>query len=232
MFIARRKNLVGESSSNNQLRKYNYSAKTVVGHEKVNFSFGMEKHLYEDLNVNSSGETASERLNKIQLIIADFMHSVFFNELASGNIVMVKSPIRKTNVILKNINFQKALELWEFIERYNVNDKEEVNENNNYEITGEIKEMADKSFLLDYLLLNAKDTAENKNSSGKEYILSKIVKDYIDETDEINETKFKIILNKEFNVAYKDRIKRENKIKKIISNYFKKYNKDIKPLIK
>ena len=37
-----------------------------------------------------------------------------------SNATPVRSPIRKTNVILKEQNFVKALALWEFLEKYQI----------------------------------------------------------------------------------------------------------------
>jgi hypothetical protein len=232
MFMAKRKELVGQGSSSNSDKKYNYSSETKLGKEAVKFNLSMESHVYEDLTINSSGLSVGERFEKIQLIIADFMHSAFFKELATSNIIMVKSPIRKTNVILKNNDFKKALELWEFIERYNVNDKDEVNETKNYNITGEVKNVMDDAFLLDYLILNSDVNSKKDKKSMSEYIISKAIKDYVDNTDQIDENKFKNSINKEFKIAYNERIKRENRIESLFKKYFKKYKKDILKIAK
>ncbi len=227
MFIAKRKELMTGGSSSNVNKQYNYNSETKLGKEIVKINLNMESNVFEDLTVNGSGLTVDQRLEKIQLIIADFMHSAFFKELASANIVFVKSPIRKTNVILKNNDFKKALELWEFIERYNVNAKEEVNEDNNYDITGEVKDNMDQAFLIDYLVLNSKEDKGTKKKSYSEYVISKAIKDYVDSNDEIDEFKFKKSINKEFKLAYGEKIKRENRIEAIFKKYFKKYRKDM-----
>ncbi len=227
MFMSKRKELVGLGSSSNSNKKYNYSSETRLGKEALKFNLSMESNVYEDLTVNSSGVSVGDRFSKIQLIIADFMHSTFFKELQSGNILMVKSPIRKTNIILKNNDFKKALELWEFIERYNVNDKEEVNETKNYNITGEVKQTMDDAFLLDYLILNTDSKEQNKKESINEYIISKAIKDYVNGTDDIDENKFKNSINKEFKLAYNDKIKRESRIESLFKKYMKKYKKEV-----
>ena len=227
MFIARRKELVKEGSSSNVNKKYNYTSESKLGKENIKFSLNMESSVYEDLSLNSSGLTVDERLEKVQLIIADFMNSQFIKELTLQNVLMVKSPIRKTNVILKNNDFKKALELWEFIERYNVNDKQQIDETKNFNITGEVKQTMDEAFMLDYLILNTDEGKKDDKKSVSEYIISKAIKDYVDYNDEIDEIKFKNSINKEFKLAFNERTRRENRIESIFKKYFKKYKKDM-----
>ena len=124
MFIARRKELTKEGSNCRINKLINYSASTKVGKEKINIDINLTSDYSEELvGKDPKGLGLEERVERIQFIIADFLKSQFIKELVSSNVTMVKSPIRKTNVILKNPNFQKALELWEFIEQYNVTDK-------------------------------------------------------------------------------------------------------------
>jgi hypothetical protein len=57
-----------------------------------------------------------ERIAKIDKIITDFLSSSFAK--AMRNSAPVRPPITRTNVILKEPNFKKALTLWQFIETY------------------------------------------------------------------------------------------------------------------
>lgn len=59
-----------------------------------------------------------ERVAKIDRIITDFLSSSFAKSMRSS--APVRPPIMRTNVILKNPDFKKALTLWQFIETYNV----------------------------------------------------------------------------------------------------------------
>lgn len=58
--------------------------------------------------------TNVERLNRIKSIISDFLNSAFGKEMRSC--ALVRPPIQRTNVILKDPNFKKALLLWQYIE--------------------------------------------------------------------------------------------------------------------
>ncbi len=63
----------------------------------------------------STGQLSSvERISRINLIISDFLSSTFAREMRSC--ALVRPPITRTNVILKDPNFKKALVLWQYIE--------------------------------------------------------------------------------------------------------------------
>lgn len=58
--------------------------------------------------------TNLERVVRIKNIISDFLSSPFAKEMRSC--ALVRPPITRTNVILKDPNFKKALVLWQYIE--------------------------------------------------------------------------------------------------------------------
>lgn len=63
----------------------------------------------------SSGKLSNvERISRINMIINDFLSSAFAREMRSC--ALVRPPITRTNVILKDANFKKALMLWQFVE--------------------------------------------------------------------------------------------------------------------
>ncbi len=57
------------------------------------------------------------RVERINSIVNSFLSSPFAKEMVSC--ALVRPPITRTNVILKDPNFKKALVLWQFIETYN-----------------------------------------------------------------------------------------------------------------
>lgn len=63
---------------------------------------------------NSAQPTDVERVAHINSIISDFLASPFAKEMRSC--ALVRPPILRTNVILKNPDFKKALLLWQFVE--------------------------------------------------------------------------------------------------------------------
>ena len=227
MFIAKRKELTKEGSSSKINKKFNYVSETKIGKEKIKINLDLETDYFEDLvGMDPNGLSLNERFDRVELIISDFISSAFMKELQSAHVIMVKSPIRKTNVILKNTDFVKALELWEFIERYDVKDKIENSESKDYSDEGILRDNMDDAFLLDYLILNMTESKETKGI--KKYYLNKIIKDFVNNNDDINDTQFKKMINHEFEIVYKEKKKRENKINNIFKKEFDKFKLDNK----
>ncbi len=234
MFIKKRKEISGSGSTCKSQKKLEYIGETKIGPEKVKMSLNLETSSFEDLIGKSpEGLSIDERIDRIELIVADFLKSQFIRELTSGMIVPVRSPIRKTNAILKNPNLQKALELWEFIERYDVKDKQEIKDKRDFEDKKDIKEKMDMSFFLDYLILNSAFEGEKKNSlTLKKYYINKIIKDFINNNDDYDENKFKKMLTDEFKTVKKERLTREMGYIKIFKRYIKKYEHNYNNLTK
>ncbi len=222
MFISKRKELTKEGSNCKINKNINYSGVTKVGKEKVKIDINFESSYFEDLvGKDPKGLDLSERVERIQFIIADFMKSAFIKDLMAAHAMMVKSPIRKTNVILKNPNFQKALELWEFIEQYNVKDKIEESDSKDYEDESVARDNMNEAFLLDYLILNGKNSP---SSNIKKYYIRRIIKDFIENNEKYNEKSFKSLINSEFKNIYSEKKKREDKIAKIFNKEIDKFN--------
>lgn len=225
MFLAKRKEITSEGSNCKVQKKYNYNSTTKIGKENIRINLDLQSDYYEDLvGKDPSGLGLNERVDRVQFIISDFMKSSFIKELASAHVLMVRSPIRKTNIILKNVNFQKALELWEFIEQYNVTDKIETNDSKNYEDEGNLRTNMDEAFLLDYLILSNESSIQKELGGIKKYYINKVIKDFINNNDDIDEKKFKKMINDEFKVVYKEKVRIENKINNIIKKEINKFN--------
>lgn len=70
----------------------------------------------EAMKMNSEELGPIERLAKIHNIVQGFMATPFAKEMLHSE--PVRPPIQRTNAILKNQNFKKALALWEFLQGY------------------------------------------------------------------------------------------------------------------
>ena len=72
----------------------------------------------EDLKINADVSTLSsmQRVERIRRILYDFMGSYLIKTLEGC--ALVRPPLTMTNVLTKNQDFKKAVDLWMFIERY------------------------------------------------------------------------------------------------------------------
>ena len=230
-FLYLRQKVTSVGSFANIERKVMYDAETKVDHETVKISFSLETKSHEDLVERSpAGLSVEERIERVSMIIGDFYKSPFLRDLA--NALPVKSPIRKTNVILKDQNFKKLLELWEFIERYEVTDvtektgEREVKDDN-------IENKLNMAFFLDYSILNT--LQKEKKFSKKEinkYYIKKLIKDFIAENENVTEKDFKKILVNEFKEVKKERAKARREIMRIMKSSLNKYEQIKKAILK
>jgi hypothetical protein len=88
-----------------------------IDKNKVNYKLDSQASFPFDAVVkrsSTSQPTDVERVSHINSIINDFLASPFAKEMRSC--ALVRPPILRTNVILKNPDFKKALLLWQFIE--------------------------------------------------------------------------------------------------------------------
>ena len=87
-----------------------------IDRNKVKYKLDGAANFPFDAVVKKKGEglTDVERVTHIKSIISDFLASPFSREMRTC--ALVRPPILRTNVILKNPDFKKALVLWQFIE--------------------------------------------------------------------------------------------------------------------
>ena len=105
-FIAiKKKNLILESSLKDN-KKCTYKGVSKVGIEKVNIELTMNSSLIskEKNGYNDEGKSPLERVEKIELQINDLTNSAVYKCLARLHVARVIPPIKKTNLILKNVN--------------------------------------------------------------------------------------------------------------------------------
>lgn len=108
------------------------------------------------------------RIEKIKKYLSIWRRSEFITGLKKERAAFVKPPITKTNVILKNPNFQVAMKLWVYLSKYGTND---ADPEDGVESDGDdiIIELLGHSFMIDYLTLNciSKKKKEQKENLKK-----------------------------------------------------------------
>lgn len=226
----KKKNLVTESSSKND-KKMEYSACSSLGKEKVDISMTINsKKDTKDNMKNDSGLTISERIAKLELQISDLTSSNVYHSIDKLHIALVTSPIKKTNVILKNVNFQYAVKLWNYMQTHMESDVKNEKSKSDYFDDGNLKKCIDESFLLDYLVLDSLDN--NKSNVNKEDLSEKIVGNMIEKVMNIDtdmtEEKLKDIVNKQYSIIKYKTVVNEKQIEKTFKKYMDKYLEDIK----
>ena len=202
-----------------------YTANTKIGDEAVEINIDVNSlNKSENEVIDDLGQSIPQRLTAVKTQLDGFRATELYRTLTKLHVPPVRSPIRKTNVILKNPNFQKAEELWNYIQLFVSKDKREVDKSDYYE-TGVIKQNYDNAFNLIYTYNSqignntSRATFERRVSEMSEAFINNLLEsnenatiDYIKDTiikkidkiKEINEKRYETILS-----TFDDKLDRE-----------------------
>ena len=237
-FIARKKsmNQIEESSTLKDNKTLTYNGTSKVGDEDIKISMQLDSKIDNKNPIkDESGLSINDRIEKLELQISDLTSTDVYRNLAKLHIALVTSPIKKTNVILKNVNFQYAVKLWNYMQENIDGNFKRIKDSKTYKDDGELKNYIDESFLLNYLAvdsLNKKTTTEEEKKEIKEEVNQRIVNTMLDQMlsvdDTLTEDELKNIIVKQYEVIkYKNitNIKTlYNIFNKQIDKYLNKFN--------
>lgn len=172
--------------SDNKLLEY--KAKSETPKEKVHIEVKITSDTIPSDQVNNDLQEKlkeiQKRIKRIKEYIASWMRSEMIKSLDKAHIPPVKSPIKKTNILLKNPNFKVATALWEYLNKYGLDDinsdKDNIDNNGNDVVQG----FLDHSFLIDYYVLdsisNSKREQKKQLSKYAIVMLSEEIKRIVD----------------------------------------------------
>ena len=194
--------------------------------EEVEVNLQLKSKKNSEVDASKDGHSLEERISHIKDIVSAFRGSTFIKSLKESS--PVRSPIRKTNVILKEQNFIKALELWEYLEKNNIKPITSIDKRTEIVKDADIKTKYDLAFFIDNdaIDMNAVSNKSEFNSA----IISKLVNDFVF-TGDITEKEFKKLMEKEFKEAKKRKDKATNGIRKIIEDFLNDYSTKKKKII-
>ena len=226
-----------ESENNNTEEKDNkmleYSATSTVEDEQIEVNLSLNSKL-----VPNSGKDTEElstiiaQIDEIEKKIQGLQSTEVYKTLAKEHVLEVREPVKKTNVILKNVNFQYAMKLWDYL-RDNFEDKDtSTEEQKDYMDNGNLKKMVDETFLLHYLTMQTLDNDDiEEKKDTKEEMQKNVVDQMIDKMLEINENlseeQIKNLIAAKYEVVKYKKLAVIQEIQKIFRDHIKSYMKRI-----
>lgn len=182
-FLEIKKKTLISASSVKDVKKAKYSAKSTIGREQVFIEFNYTSSLSDKKEVQ--GEySIDERIKRLDDDITMLSNTEVYKTLKKLHVARVIPPIKKTNVILKNTNFQYAMKLWDYLQSHVANDTKIFKSNKRYEDNGVLKEYLNNTFLLDYLAMNTLSDTSNKDREKK--VVEEITDNLIQRIVELN----------------------------------------------
>ena len=153
----------------NDTKLLEYSATSKTDYEKVSIELRLNSESFPDDKPNPKFDEeikiAIARLKRIKDYIGSWNNSELFKELEKAHINLVNSPIKKTNILLKNPNFQIAVKLWDYLQKYDMQEKNIIRPDIEQAGKNPLQDFIDHSFLIDYFVL---DSISKKKKEQKE----------------------------------------------------------------
>ena len=161
----------------NDSKLLEYSASTETDYEKVDIELRINSESFpnEKPNPKFSEEikVAKARIKRIKDYLRSWNTSELFKELERAHIALVNPPLKKTNIILKNPNFQIAVRLWDYLQKYDMQEKTLIRPDMEQTGKNPLQDFIDHSFLIDYFVLDSisKKKRDQKEKMSKYAIL-------------------------------------------------------------
>lgn len=174
-------------------QKANYEAAIKLKKEKINVNVEYNSEMITGIRKTDG---TAEKIAEIKKSLKMLKQTDVYQTLVAKKATYVKSPLKMTNVLLKNVNFQYAVKLWNYLsEQMEISDKA-VNESSEFEEKGIIKRLIDEDIFLMYSIFKrtnidhtlkgkAKTTVEDKKMTKEltDVLIEKIIELNPDLTD-------------------------------------------------
>ena len=172
-----------------------------------------------------------ERIQEVERKLQTLTYSETYQVIDKQHITLVREPIKKTNVVLKNVNFQYAMKLWSYLRENYDGSFEEDSENKNYNDEGELKQLVDETFLLQYLAMKTldEDQVENEVTQKQlqENIIEQMIEKMLDMDTEITEDQLQRMIVGKYEVVKYKKMEVLKDIQQIFRSHFEKYEEQV-----
>lgn len=228
-FFEQRVEASGDSSYYVDKKNLNYEANTKVGTEKIKFSLSVisvDKDITE--TKNNSTMSYGDRIKKIKVQLDGFMGTELMQTLAKLHVPPVRSPIRKTNVILKNPNFKKAEELWNYIQTFVSKDKKEFDRKDYFDKSS-LKNEYDQAVLMTYIANKTLSESSSGVTEGKVIteMIQRLIETVLDTDRNMSEDRLKDIFDRQIKNIKERNIEKSQSILHILEDRLDREKKNI-----
>ena len=158
MYLDMKEKSFVDSSTLKDDKRCEYTAATKIGAEKISVNLLITSRTnFSKTEGEKNGMSISQRFAKLKLRVTDLTNMPVYVQLAKEHVAKVIPPVKKTNLILKNTNFQYAMKLWDFLQANMKDNTHREKDKKSLKNDIKIKQMLDDTFLLDYLILSSID---------------------------------------------------------------------------
>lgn len=214
-----------ENKDNKQLE---YNAKSKLNDEAVDINVSISSKLdSQGKDSEEKNKNMLERIEAIEKKITDVESADVYKIIDKLHITLVREPIRKTNVVLKNVHFQYAMKLWEFMKANFDEETNSTEENKDYMDSGQLKKMMDEAFLLQYLVMKTLDEDETEKQDTQKQVKAIVIEQMLDKMldldEEITEEQLQQMVAEKYEVIKYKKMAVLQDIQKIFKKYINQY---------
>lgn len=205
----------------------NYQGKSKVGKENVSINVMYKSAL--DKN-DSDDDNIEKRIAKLEMRVRDLMNTDLYKTIDKLRISLIMSPIKKTNLILKNTNFQFAVRLWNFLQE-NAEDETKIDSGNNVlNNDEELKKLMDETFMLNYLVVNSiekDDDEEEKQKKISKVLINNLIQKLVLSSENMSKKELNQAISEQYKMIKNQTLADEKEIAKIFKMAINEYTKSI-----
>ena len=157
-FIFQKEKMLEHFELNNN-KQMEYKGNSTTEREKIQIELKISSSslpsVQDDKKLKEEIEAIKKRIKRIKEFLSSWEKSEMYKELDKAHVTLVKPPLKKTNILLKNPNFRIAVRLWDIIRMYDYEDNDVPREEEGNGSIDVMKGFLDHSFFIDYLVLDS-----------------------------------------------------------------------------
>ena len=209
-------------------KQLSYQGESKIGSEHVNISLTLNSSLQN----NNQENDLEKRLSKLDFQIKDLVNTELYKNIDRLRVALIIPPIKKTNLILKNTNFQRAVDFWNFLQE-EMKDNSEVQKGNKViEDDLKIKKLLDEAFLLNYFVLNSVDNEEEidhnqKIKQNRDVLINNLIQKLVVSNQDITIDELGDMVNKQIQLVKQQTLADETEIKGIFIEAINQYLENV-----
>ncbi|MEI3402135.1 MAG: DUF2357 domain-containing protein [Clostridia bacterium] len=223
---------MGKDDENKDNKQLEYNAKSKLNDEDVDINVSISSKLdSQGKNSQEKNKNMIERIEEIERKITDIESNDVYKILDKLHVIPVKDPIKKTNMILKNVHFQYIMKLWEFMKDNFDTQTNATEENKDYMDNGQLKKMMDEAFLLQYLVMKTLDEDETEKQDTQKQVKAMVIEQMLDKMldsdEEITEEQLQQMVAEKYEVIKYKKMAVLQDIQKIFKKNIELYEEKV-----
>ena len=232
MFLAIKKQILEETYDefkNNKMLHYSASSKIID--ENVDIKISLSSKLDNEKD-NLKKEDILKKIEEISKKVTELQTASVYKIIDKKNITWIKEPIRKTNVVLKNVHFQYAMKLWEFFKENLEGKLNKMSNQEDYMDDGDLKKLIDETFLLQYIAMRTLEQDEIEGEENmqevKDILIEKMIDKILDMDTTTTDRELKQLIATKYEIIKYKKMEAIKEIQNIFKEHIDKYLEKIK----